>query len=487
MISLKVVHKLVFVLSIIGTVIVPDKINAQGLSEKAKKDKLDSIRNNPSGQIYYFDGKQISEESFYKKAYDGELNGLAGTGGIAGKDAVTRFGERYRYGVCFFNPKGKASSYDIEKQDSILIPFKKRLSSGSRQSNEYKLNGVVNKMFDGNAIMLFSFDQDKIQNVDTAFIDNGCFEFRGKENINDIGILSIGNFPDTVLNQLVILERGNINVSVDNKRIGGSPLNDLFQSYLDTSIVFRNELQSIAKSDTNKGYIVKGTPLYKKHVEIGKYIVDFKKRNITNFVGQYFFEKEAGRGISELIAYPSQNSLDSAFFMVYNAADTLYRKKKWIGKYIESLKKDIERKRLQEEMKNNLYIDLTLKDVSGESKKISQYVGESKYTLLDFWASWCGPCIQSFGKLKEVYEKYDRKKINIIGISLDTSETDWLISMKKNQVPWVQLLTGNDELVKQIKTIYAFQAIPFTVLLDQEGKIVQNNCDIYSIDEFIKE
>jgi len=484
--SLKIVHKLVFVLSIIGIVLVPDKINAQGLSEKAKKDKLDSIRNNPSGQIYYFDGKQISEESFYKKGLDGELNGLEGRGGVAGKDAVTRFGERYRHGVSFFNPKGKASSCEIEKQDPILIPVKKRLSSGSRQRNEYKLNGVVNKMFDGNAIMLFSFHQDTIQNVDTAFIDNGCFEFHGKEKLNDIGILSIGNFPDTVLSQLVILERGNINVSVDTKRIEGTPLNNLFQSYIDTNTVFLNELQSIAKLDTNKGFVNVGTPLYEKHVEIGKYMVDFKRRNISNLVGQYFFEKEAGRGFSELIAYPSQNSLDSAFFMVYNAADTLYRQKKWIGKYIESLKQRKEKERLQEEMKNNLYIDITLRDIAGESKKISQYVGASQYTLLDFWASWCGPCIQSFGKLKEVYEKYDRKELNIIGISLDINEKDWLNSLNKNQVPWVQLLTGNEELIEQIKKIYAFQAIPFTVLLDKEGKIVKSNCSIYSIDEFIK-
>lgn len=168
-------------------------------------------------------------------------------------------------------------------------------------------------------------DEDKIVGVDTALINDGKFQFSGKEYLNDIGILSIGNYPEKVIYQPVFLEKGNISVSMDEKKLGGTNLNDLYHSYNYRMNKYTNEFQEISKLDKNKNYVKPGSPKDKKHIEIGIYSVNLKKNNINNLVGQYFFEKEAGKIIFEGVAYPSKSMMDSAFFIVYNVAPEKYK------------------------------------------------------------------------------------------------------------------------------------------------------------------
>ncbi len=482
----KYILKVILVFLLIWVEAASAKIKAQNRSEKTMEATLDSIRNNPSGKMYFFNGKQISEESFYRKALNGELNGLSGTGAEAGKEAIIKYGELYRHGVLFFESKEKTINHESEEQLPILTQVKNQRSKSCRQNDEYKLKGTINRNFDGNTIMLFSFNQDTIMNVDTTLIVDGYFEFNGNENLKDIGILSIGNYPDSVLSQTVILEHGNINVSLNKKTIGGTSLNNLFQSYLDSMAVLTNELQSIPISEDSTSYIKTGTALYNKHVEIGKYRVNFKKTNIHNIVGQYFFKNEVGKGTSEGIAYPSQNNLDSAFLIVYDAADAEYKQSKWIKKYIERLKLLKEKELLQKNMENKLFTNLILKDSLGESKEISEYVAKSQYILIDFWASWCAPCIASFPALKEIYNNFKREELEIIGISLDTNESAWKNTLNKQQLPWVQLVTSNEEMNERIMKIYSFQSIPFAVLIDKEGNIIKTGFSVESISKLIK-
>ena len=125
-------------------------------------------------------------------------------------------------------------------------------------------------------------DEDKIVGVDTALINDGKFQFSGKEYLNDIGILSIGNYPEKVIYQPVFLEKGNISVSMDEKKLGGTNLNDLYHSYNYRMNKYTNEFQEISKLDKNKNYVKPGSPKDKKHIEIGIYSVNFKKNNINS-------------------------------------------------------------------------------------------------------------------------------------------------------------------------------------------------------------
>lgn len=466
---------------------------AQNISPEIKEALLDSISNNPSGKIYFFDEIEISEVDFYKKAYNGELNGLEGTGIITKQASIEKYGEYYRHGVLFFRSGKSTDGLHIEHPSMINNIIKSSTTKNHIEEDCYQLKGTIdNKIFEGKPIMLFSLADDEIQSVDTSLVINGKFEFIGKENPNNIGVLSIGNYPDAIATLVVFLDKGNIVADMNRDSIGGTPLNDLYQGYINTNSILNKELSNmpIDKSEDNdsEGMFIKtGSPLHTKMKEIGEYTVGFKKNNIHNIVGQYLFEKEAGRRFDEDIAYPSTDTCpDSAFYIIYNEADDKYKQRDWVRIYIESLYHRATLIEKNRQLDGRQLVDLTLTDLSGESKQLSDYIGKSRYILLDFWASWCGPCIASFPKLKEVYNKYDRDDLEIIGISIDTDNGSWINAVTKQQLPWIHLATLSSSLNDEVRKGYAFIEIPYTVLLDEKGSIIATNISVSSLTQFIE-
>lgn len=106
-------------------------------------------------------------------------------------------------------------------------------------------------------------------------------------------------------------------------------------------------------------------------------------------------------------------------------------------------------------------------DALGKLQNLEKYKG--KYVLIDFWASWCGPCRQAIPKVKELYAQYRDKGLEVVSISIDTDKNAWRKAMADEKMPWEQLLSDNKD-----KTMADFQfaGIPTLYLLDREGKIV---------------
>lgn len=347
------------------------------------------------------------------------------------------------------------------------------------QNNLFELNGSISEQFNGKQIMLFAFDEDTILKVDTTIVSNGKFKFTGTESLKDIGILSVGNYPDTVASLTLFLDKGNITADIDSGRVTGTPYNNMYQGYLDTSArLYKEMLELKSDEDENKEskvglYVKQGSPRHKKLVEIGEYTVGFKKQNIHNAVGQYLFEKEAGSLFGELYAYPaSETCPDSAFYIIYNAADDNYKEKEWVQNHIKSLNRRVELARKEKQLIGKLYTDFFLKDQAGDNSNISDYIGKSDYILIDFWASWCGPCIASFPHLQSIYDRYERGKLEIIGVSLDYNTSTWIKTINREKISWVQLITESEEINQELMDAYSFKGIPYYVLLNHEGEII---------------
>lgn len=115
--------------------------------------------------------------------------------------------------------------------------------------------------------------------------------------------------------------------------------------------------------------------------------------------------------------------------------------------------------------------DFTQNDVNGNPVKLSSLRG--KYVLVDFWASWCGPCRQENPNVVRVYNKYKNKKFTILGVSLDreSGKNDWLTAIKNDGLTWTQVsdlkFWGN-----QAAVLYFVGSIPSNFLLDPNGKII---------------
>jgi peroxiredoxin len=116
--------------------------------------------------------------------------------------------------------------------------------------------------------------------------------------------------------------------------------------------------------------------------------------------------------------------------------------------------------------------DITMPDVNGKNVSLSSLKG--KYVLVDFWASWCGPCRGENPNVVAAYNKYKNKNFTILGVSLDKTKDAWLEAIKKDGLTWTHisdLKFWDSEAVG----LYGFNGIPYNVLLDPTGKIIADN------------
>ena len=153
-----------------------------------------------------------------------------------------------------------------------------------------------------------------------------------------------------------------------------------------------------------------------------------------------------------------------------------------------TIKKNILWKKLDEDIKSkkiysigNIFPKFDIKDL--QLKKMTLKLSKEKYIFIDIWTSSCMPCIESFPKLKSIYSKYNKKGLEIIGISANSTSriSSWKKSIEQNSLPWINYLDENGvETRKRYVNIY-----PTTFLLDSEGKIIKRDITPEELEIFL--
>ena len=140
---------------------------------------------------------------------------------------------------------------------------------------------------------------------------------------------------------------------------------------------------------------------------------------------------------------------------------------------LENIKKQEEGRKIRAAfVPGSKFPDFEEKDLDGKPLSLAQYKG--KVVLVDFWATWCGPCVGELPNVLKAYEKFHAKGFEIVGISLDQDEKKLRSFIEKEKMPWQQYFDGKGWQSK-LAGKYGIQSIPATYLLDAEGKIIDSN------------
>lgn len=123
---------------------------------------------------------------------------------------------------------------------------------------------------------------------------------------------------------------------------------------------------------------------------------------------------------------------------------------------------------------------INAKDIKGGAASLAQHKG--KVLLVDFWASWCGPCVRSMPYLKSLYQKYHGQGFDILGISGDAKLSDLTKFIKDESIPWQQVFDNEGKAAEP----YNVQYLPFSVLIGRDGKVIAVNQDKLLLDAAIR-
>lgn len=327
----------------------------------------------------------------------------------------------------------------------------------SAQTSSFRIDGNVNPRYNDALVTLFTFTGDYVRSVDSTYVKNGCFCFEGPEYLYEKSLISIGNYPDTVLVAELLLERGTIEVEMKVESVVRSPIALEYKQYRDSCGVLYSLIADIEKQSGQEGQEEAWKAAYQRLYD---YNFQFKKKHIHNGIGRSLFLYESG----------FMN--DPYFYDLYELMSDRDKQRDDVKRDYENRKKREERQQLA----NKPYANFTLFDSVDEKHQISDYVGKSKLLFVEFWASWCGPCIAQKPQIKEIYEKYNKDGFEILGISLDEQKNHWLASLKKSESPWLEFYTGGKEQVAEFYKLYNITGIPSGVLIDQSGKIIHADC-----------
>jgi peroxiredoxin len=357
------------------------------------------------------------------------------------------------------------------------------------QNEKFLLKGQIHGIVRGKAILnLISFSDTEKPLSDTAVIGRGHFTFHGRLKSPVLSEISI--LPNR-LRMAVFLEAGELIVSGNVKdttpsgmlriKVYGSKSHQEYQTVASfkcddiDSVFYLSRMNDSAVNLSMEEYQRRSALLISRIHDLNELIT----KNNIKFIQTHL------------------NSAVSAYYLIFNTnySNMPFAQLKAVvagfgpipksTPYYQRIKEEFDI--LAKIQPGEFAPEFSLNKPNGQPLALSSLKG--KCVLIDFWASWCVPCRESFPKMKEVYSKYRDRGFEILGVSHDSKKEEWLKAVSDDHLPWPQVV---DELsIKNKHTrvgrLYAIHHLPTTVLLDRTGKIVANDLHDEELEKTVAE
>lgn len=358
---------------------------------------------------------------------------------------------------------------------SILILTAAGIMLAACQSNTYHIKGTVEDV-QGDTLFLTT-DLQQGTPRDTILVKDGQFELSGETDSTYFCMIYSKN--EEALNIPLFIEPGTIKVLLSKtpgvSRVGGTAINDEWQRMSDSTMVIGKEINNIAEKvfanekATQEEQQQAWAQIEKLNQRHAKVVLDFTERNIKNELG-YFL----------LTMFPEEviHNKDRLRLIKMMPAELRQRSA------IKEIEQQIGNASKTEE--GAVIEDFTMPSIEGVPMSIMSEVRKNKITVLDFWASWCGPCRQETPLMVEIYKKYKDKGLGFVGISLDEDGDVWKQATDQLGIVWPQMsdLKGWENAAAQMFNI---TSIPHPIVVDQQGKILRRGLRGEQLEQFIAE
>ena len=295
--------------------------------------------------------------------------------------------------------------------------------------------------------------------LDTIAINDGKFSYEGSADATESLLIRLdypGRGRRDVSHQMLVIPEGGKTLKVtlaDSSFVNGSPLTDkltaLTKDINDAAKPFEEELRAAYYADDDEKYDAAEAKMNEAIAAVCKPAI---KENITNYVGKF--------ALTNIMDNISATELQEYVDLGGDA----FANDKNISRVLRNKKAE------ESTAAGQNFVDFAGKTLDGKDVKLSDYVGKGEYVLIDFWASWCGPCMAAMPELRETYLKYSKKGLKVIGVNVwERQEGAGEKCVKDKDMIWDIMLVKDNSATDA----YGVQGIPTAVIFGPDGKIVK--------------
>lgn len=325
--------------------------------------------------------------------------------------------------------------------------------------------------------------------VDQGTVDqNGNFKLRTEIPGMGLYILQVGSNPDnglvfTAMPGDSIHFKGDLNNLFSSVQVSGVDWGKKYQEYmrlLQTVMEGQNALMQ-------KQGQMSQEEMVKEYIQMKKKVDDYAATQIINDPSSSF-NLVLSNSLMPSMGY---QYWDAKYLDALNQMNAAYTRKysgnplaKSFDDQVKSVNSGYEDYQLMISGKKKA-VELVMLDTEDKERRLSDLKG--KVVLIDFWASWCGPCRKENPKVVELYKKYKNKGFDIFSVSLDERKADWLVAIEQDGLIWPNHVSDLKGWKTIVTRLYGFNSIPHTVLVGKDGNIIAEGLRGEALEQKLKE